>query len=66
MGTDRSAIIAMSTNRGQLLPVRCQTAPPPSATGRRGRPYETERPHPREREVTQSIIMSQAHRQPRA
>jgi hypothetical protein len=41
-----SAVIAMGfINRGQLPHVRCQTASPPSPR-RRGRPYETERPHP--------------------
>jgi hypothetical protein len=34
----------MGYHRGQLPPVRCQTASPP-ARRRRGRPYETERPH---------------------
>jgi hypothetical protein len=46
-------------NRGQLPPIRCQTASPPPHR-RRGRPYETERPHPRRAGVTQSIIMSRA------
>jgi hypothetical protein len=58
-----SAVIAMgSTNRGQLLHVRCQTASPP-ATGAADGPMRLSGRTPRGRGVTQSIILSQAHQQ---
>ncbi len=42
--SEPAATITMGYHRGQLPPIRCQTASPP-VYRRRGRPYETERSH---------------------